>query len=386
MNIWCFRSESPTIKRNMYIKSIELKDFRNYENLSLNFDPRVNLILGKNAQGKTNLLEAVYLTSIGKSFRTNRLSELIRFGQDYGKVFVETCREDEEGSVELIISKDSKKSAKIDGVKIKKASELLEHVYLVIFSPEDLKIVKEEPEKRRKFIDRELCQIKPLYYDNLTRYHRILMQRNAYLKETQVEPAVLDIWDRQLAACGSRMMLQRESFIKKINQISSGIHRDITNQKEELKVCYAPNVKLCETEKEQEEFLYQSFQKSLEQDLRQRATTKGPHKDDLEFFINDINVRSFGSQGQQRTAALSLKLAEIELVRQSIGDEPVLLLDDVLSELDSSRQNYLLDCIKDIQTVITCTGLDEFVNHRFNIDRIFKVTDGTVDFVNEVVG
>ena len=378
MNIWCFRSESPTIKRNMYIKSIELKDFRNYENLSLNFDPRVNLILGKNAQGKTNLLEAVYLTSIGKSFRTNRLSELIRFGQDYGKVFVETCREDEEGSVELILSKDSKKSAKIDGVKIKKASELLEHVYLVIFSPEDLKIVKEEPEKRRKFIDRELCQIKPLYYDNLTRYHRILMQRNAYLKETQVEPAVLDIWDRQLAACGSRMMLQRESFIKKINQISSGIHRDITNQKEALKVCYAPNVKLCETEKEQEDFLYQSFQKSLEQDLRQRATTKGPHKDDLEFFINDINVRSFGSQGQQRTTALSLKLAEIHIIKEETGEDPILLLDDVMSELDFERQEFLVKTLSDVQLFITTTEIPDILFQKFPHYRVYQVESGKI--------
>ena len=363
----------------MYIKNIELKDFRNYENLSLTFDPHVNLILGKNAQGKTNLLEAVYLTSIGKSFRTNRLSELIRFGQDYGKVHIETCRaEDADGSVELIIGKDSKKSAKIDGVKIKKASELLEHVYLVIFSPEDLKIVKEEPEKRRKFIDRELCQIKPLYYENLNRYHRILMQRNAYLKETMVEPSVLDVWDTQLAAYGSRMMLQREAFIQKIDRISAKIHERITNQKESLVVRYAPNLQRCQSAEEQEALFYETLKKSFDQDIRQRTTTRGPHKDDLEFFINDVNVRNFGSQGQQRTTALSLKLAEIHIIKEETGEDPVLLLDDVMSELDLERQEFLVRTLSDIQLFLTTTEIPDLLLKKFPDYRVYRVENGKI--------
>ena len=362
----------------MYIKEIELKDFRNYENLSLDFDPHVNLILGKNAQGKTNLLEAVYLTSMGKSFRTNRLSELIRFGQDYGKVYVETSREDLDGSVELVIGRDSKKSAKIDGVKIQKASELLEHVYLVIFSPEDLKIVKEEPEKRRKFIDRELCQIKPLYYENLNRYHRILAQRNAYLKETVIEPSVLDIWDMQLAAYGSRMMLQREAFIQKIDGISAEIHQKITNQKESLKVRYAPNLKLCADVQEQESLFYEILKKSFDQDIRQRTTTKGPHKDDLEFFINEINVRNFGSQGQQRTTALSLKLAEISIIKEETGEDPILLLDDVMSELDLERQEFLVRSLAGVQLFITTTELPDVLLQKFPSCSIFQVQSGVI--------
>ena len=212
----------------MLIKSIKLKNFRNYDNLELDFNSKVNFILGQNAQGKTNLLESIYITSIGKSFRTNRDAEMIGFNKEFARVQAEFYKDGYETSVEIIIDRSGKKFVKLDGVKIKKASQLLKNVYIVIFSPEDLKLVKEEPEKRRKFIDRELCQIKPSYYDNLSNYKKALIQRNTYLKEKETEPSILDIWDIQLAKYGSKVMLGRKEFIEKLNLISSKIHHNIT--------------------------------------------------------------------------------------------------------------------------------------------------------------
>ena len=216
----------------MYIKKIKLKDFRNYDSIELNFNSKVNFILGQNAQGKTNLLESIYITSIGRSFRTGRDSEMIGFEKNFSRVYEEISKDGIDGSVEIIIDRAGKKFVKLDGVKIKKASELLKNVYIVIFSPEDLKIVKEEPEKRRKFIDRELCQIKPSYYDSISNYKKVLLQRNSYLKEDNIEPSILDIWDIQLAKYGSRVMNGRNDFIEKLNNISSEIHRNITGGKE----------------------------------------------------------------------------------------------------------------------------------------------------------
>ena len=257
----------------MYIKKIELTDFRNYDSLSLNFDKNVNLILGKNAQGKTNLLESVYVTAIGKSFRTNKDSDLIKFEKAFAKVCAYTYKDETDGSVEIIYHKDSKKYAKVDGVKIRKTSELLKNVYIVIFSPEDLKIVKDEPEKRRRFIDRELCQIRPAYYESLSNYKKILTQRNAYLKEFTVDPSILDIWDMQLASSGASIMYHRDKFIKKISEIGSKIHSGITNGSENMIIRYAPNLKLDEKLKNQEEIFYQALKKSFENDMRQRTTT-----------------------------------------------------------------------------------------------------------------
>lgn len=363
----------------MLIKKIKLKDFRNYDELELDFNDNVNLILGQNAQGKTNLLESIYVTSMGKSFRTSKDIEMIRFGSEFGKVYVETLKDDFEGSVEIVIDKASKKFVKVDGVKIKKTSQLLKNIYIVIFSPEDLKIVKDEPEKRRKFIDRELCQIKPSYYDNLSNYKKVLLQRNTYLKENFVDQGILDIWDMQLARFGAAIMHQRKVFTEKINKISCGIHSSITNGNEYLKIIYDPNVEFKESIREQEEFFYEIIKKSCENDLRQRTTTKGPHKDDLEFFINNINVRSFGSQGQQRTAALSLKLAEISIIEEETGEKPVLLLDDVMSELDAARQEFLIKSLADIQLFVTTTEIPEKLLAEFPSGNIYTVTGGSVE-------
>lgn len=362
----------------MYITKTELKNFRNYESLSLDFHRKVNLILGKNAQGKTNLLESIYVVSIGRSFRTNKDSDLIKFGSDFARVYTESIRDGENETVELIFSKESKKFAKIDGMRILKTSELLEHVYIVIFSPEDLKIVKDEPEKRRKFIDRELCQIKPVYYDSLGNYKRVLNQRNTYLKEPVVDPSVMDIWDIQMSKYGADVILQREKFVEKLNLAASSIHSGITNGKEHLEICYAPNISGEESKENLEEKIYSELRNSFDHDLKRRTTGRGPHKDDLEFFIDGINARNFGSQGQQRTAALSLKLAEISIIKEETGEEPVLLLDDVMSELDIERQEFLVKSLSDVQLFITTTEIPAILLDKFKDYLIFEVDGGKV--------
>ncbi|MCQ2547818.1 MAG: DNA replication/repair protein RecF [Clostridia bacterium] len=363
----------------MYIKNIYLENYRNYSNLDLDFDEKVNILIGSNAQGKTNLIESIYLGSFFKSFRTNIDSELIKFGEDFTRLNITYVKDDEENDIELYISKDKKKAAKINGVKITKISELLDNIYIVIFSPEDLKIVKEEPEKRRKFIDRELCQIKPSYYSNLSDFKKIMVQRNNYLKEDKIDKELLDVWDLQLAKYGSRLIHQRKEFVDKIKAISAKIHLGITNNKENLVISYDPNIKYIEDIKEQEQEFYNTLKASLESDLRNRTTTRGPQKDDIKFYINDVNVRKFGSQGQQRTSALSLKLAEIELIKEEKDEEPILLLDDVLSELDDERQEYLIKTLEDVQLFITTTDIKIDILKGINREKVYKISQGQVE-------
>lgn len=362
----------------MYIKDIELTNFRNYDDLHVDFNQNVNLILGNNAQGKTNLLEGIYLTSIGRSFRTNKDSDLVKFDQSLAKIRISAVKEAYDTSVEIIIKKDAKKAIKKDGVNVKKTSELLENILIVIFSPEDLKIVKDEPEKRRKFIDRELCQIKPLYYECLSNYKKALLQRNMYLKETQIDNIILDLWDMQLAKYGSRIINMREKFVQKVSDFSSKIHGSITNGKESLFLEYNPNITYIENVEDQEGYFYDEIKKSFANDLRQRTTTKGPHKDDISFYVNGINMRNFGSQGQQRTCALSLKLAELNLIKEETGEDAILLLDDVMSELDIQRQEYLIKTLKENQLFITTTDIDQKLMDSFPEAKIIYVDQGKI--------
>lgn len=362
----------------MYIKNIELKNFRNYDELNLDFSKNVNLILGNNAQGKTNLIESIYLTSIGRSFRTNKDSDLVKFDEKSAKIKVDAEKEVISTCVEIDIKKDSKKSIKKDGIHIKKTSQLLENILIVIFSPEDLKIVKDEPEKRRKFIDRELCQIQPLYYDSLSNYKKTLLQRNSYLKEEHIDNGIMDLWDTQLAQYGARIINIRKKFVKKISDFSGQIHQSITNGKESLFLEYNPNIEYIENLKEQEEYFYDEIKKAFKNDYRQRTTTKGPHKDDISFFVNGINMRSFGSQGQQRTCALSLKLAELNLIKEETDEDAILLLDDVMSELDLERQQYLIKTLKDNQLFVTTTDIDENILKSFPDAKIIVVENGKI--------
>ncbi len=361
----------------MKINSINLQNFRNYNILNISFDGETNIIYGDNAQGKTNILEAIYVSATTKSHRGNKDREMISFNEDEAHIKSIVEKNGTTYHIDMHLKKNKSKGIAINGIPIKKASELFGIINIVVFSPEDLNIIKEGPGARRHFIDMELSQIDKIYLSDLSNYNRILVQRNKLLKDLYFSNDAidtLDIWDMQLVNYGRRMIEARKRFIKSLNEIIGEIHRNLSANKEQLLIKYEPNV--CESEFETE------LIRNRERDLKTKMTNIGPHKDDISFYINGNDVRKFGSQGQQRTAALSLKLSEIELVKSIIHDSPILLLDDVLSELDSNRQNLLLNSIKDIQTIITCTGLDEFVNNRFTVNKIYKVTEGHVSIEN----
>lgn len=359
----------------MKIKSLKLKNFRNYDLLTLDFDSETNIFYGNNAQGKTNILEAVYLTGTTKSHRGTKDRDLIQFDKDEAHIEAFVEKKGMDYQIDLHLKKNSPKGIAINKMPIRKASELFGIVNLVFFSPEDLNIIKNGPAERRKFIDLELSQLDKVYLSDLANYNRIVNQRNHLLKEIGVNYQkklleTLEIWDLQLVQYGNRIIERRKEFVEEINDIVSYIHKKLTGEREELRVIYEPsNGNLS---------LEQALYKNREKDLKIKSTSVGPHRDDICILAGDLDIRRFGSQGQQRTAALSLKLSEIELVKQSIHDTPVLLLDDVLSELDKHRQNYLLESIDDVQTLITCTGVEDFVSHRFKINKIFHVHDGKV--------
>lgn len=361
----------------MYVEKIKLKNFRNYSDIEVEFNKKVNIFIGNNAQGKTNLLESIYLTSIGRSFRTNKYMEMIQFNKDFLKVNAKIIKKDYDTEVEVTIE-NSNKNIKIDGISKKKTSELLENLYIVIFSPEDLKIVKDEPEKRRRFIDRELCQINPSYFSDFTNYKNVLLQRNSLLKENNINLDFLDILDIQLSKYGSAVIEKRKKFIEKINSISSEIHNSITKGSEKLEIFYSPNIEYKKNNFELEELFYNKLKDNRNNDLKQRTTTLGPHKDDLQFFINGINVRSFGSQGQQRTTALSLKLAEIKIIKEEKDENPILLLDDLMSELDKVRQEYLIKSLSEVQLFITTTEISESILNKFSDKKIFYIEKGNI--------
>ena len=333
----------------MYIESLELKNFRNYEELSIVLDPGTNILYGDNAQGKTNVLEAVYLCGTTKSHRGSKDKEMIRFEQDESHIRMMVKKDGVSHKIDMHLKKNKSKGIAIDGIPIRKAAELFGIVNLVAFSPEDLNIIKNGPSERRRFMDLELCQLNKVYLQELTSYNKVLNQRNKLLKDIGFQPGLtetLDVWDMQLVSYGKKIISLRRQFMEELG----------------------------------EKVFEEKLQSAREKDLRFRVTSVGPHRDDFCVQTNGIDIRKYGSQGQQRTAALSLKMSEIYLVEKVTKDHPVLLLDDVLSELDSSRQNYLLQSIHNIQTVITCTGLDELIENNFSIDRVFRVTEGKIDF------
>lgn len=361
----------------MIIKSIEIQNFRNYEYESIEFDEKTNILYGDNAQGKTNVLEAVFIAGTNKSHKGSKDSELINFNGDEAHIKAVVSKRDIDYRIDMHIRKSRSKGIAINGVPIRRSSELYGLVNIIFFSPEDLNIIKSGPSARRRFIDMELCQLDKIYVDSLIKYNKTLEQRNKLLKDIYFDSSLedtLDIWNRNLVNYGSEIIKRRRIFIDKLNSIIEDIHYRLSGNKEHLVISYEESVG--------EDVFLQELNDNISRDKKSKMTGCGPHRDDISFLIGDVDIRKYGSQGQQRTTALSLKLAEIELVRQSVGDSPILLLDDVLSELDSNRQNYLLNSINDVQTIITCTGLDEFINNRFNINRIFKVTDGHVSKEN----
>ena len=362
----------------MVIKSLELKNYRNYKDLYIEFSDGTNILYGNNAQGKTNILEAIYVCATTKSHRGSKDREIINFNTEDAHICMYVERKSIVHKIDMHLKRSKTKGAAIDGLIVKKSSELFGVVNVVFFSPEDLGIIKNGPSERRRFIDLELCQLNKIYLHNLTNYNKVVNQRNNLLRQLSISPALketLDVWDSQLVSYGRQVILQRRKFVRELNELIGPIHDRLSGQKESLKLVYEPSV--------DDESFERVLASKRTNDIRIKTSTVGPHRDDINFIVNGIDIRKFGSQGQQRTAALSLKLAEIELVKSKINDTPVLLLDDVLSELDSFRQNYLLESIKDIQTVITCTGLDEFVNNRFSINKVFRVIDGTLEIAEQ---
>lgn len=357
----------------MIIRSIELRNFRNYENLDIEFDEGTNILYGDNAQGKTNILEAAYMSGTTKSHKGSRDKEMIRFEQNEAHIRTVVEKNEKQFQIDMHLRRNGSKGVAINKIPIKKASELFGILNIVFFSPEDLNIIKNGPAERRRFIDLELCQLDKLYLSDLANYNKVLNQRNRLLKDIAYRQDLLDtlpVWDTQLVEYGRRIIAKRKTFVDELNQIIQQIHSNISGGKENLILKYEPNI--------DDIFFEDELSRAKNKDLKLCQTTVGPHRDDMLFSIDGVDIRKYGSQGQQRTSALSLKLSEIDLVRKSIHNTPVLLLDDVLSELDSNRQNYLLNSITDIQTIITCTGLEEFVKNRFQIDRIFQVINGEV--------
>ncbi len=357
----------------MIIQSIELQNFRNYESLTLLPDPGTNIFYGDNAQGKTNLLEAAFYCGTSKSHKRSKDKELIRFGEQEAHIRMSVKKDEVPFRIDMHLKKNQAKGIAINGIPIKKASELFGIVNFVFFSPEGLNIIKRGPEERRRFMNMELSQIDKIYMSHLSRYLKILANRNKLLKDIYFQPELketLAVWNLQMEEYGIHLMKAREEFVSMLNELAPKIHKTLSGGKEELTLIYEPNVS-------KEQFL-ETLEKNIEKDLKMKTSTCGPHKDDICFLLNGVDIRRFGSQGQQRTAALSLKLAEIELMKKITGDQPILLLDDVLSELDSSRQNYILGCISQIQTFITCTGLEDFVRNRFQVNKVFFVENGTI--------
>ncbi|MDE6982437.1 MAG: DNA replication/repair protein RecF [Lachnospiraceae bacterium] len=357
----------------MIVKSLELRDFRNYDMLDIHFEEGTNILYGDNAQGKTNVLEAIYLSGTTKSHKGSKDREMIRFSKEESHLRAFVDKGGKEFQIDIHLKKNKTKGIAVNKIPIRKASELFGILNIVFFSPEDLNIIKNGPKERRRFLDLELCQLNKIYLAELTRYNKILSQRNKLLKDIYFRPELKDtlsVWDMQLLEYGRKVIAERRKFVEDLNDMVTEIHAKISGGKEEMILKYEPNV--------EEENFEMELKNSLARDLKLGQTSAGPHKDDLSFRIKDIDIRRFGSQGQQRTCALSLKLAEIELVRKIIKDSPVLLLDDVLSELDGSRQNYLLNNINGTQTIITCTGLDEFVKNRFELNKVFHVVEGQI--------
>ena len=353
----------------MYIDKIKLNNFRNYIEEEINLDKNINIFYGNNAQGKTNILESIYLCAIGKSYRTNKDREIININKDFSKVEINYSKKDREGKIKLEIS--DKKNLYLNDIKLKKISEILGNINIVLFNPDDINIFKEGPSKRRRILDIMISQLRPSYVYNLNMYLKILEQRNNYLKQIKYEnknEEMLDVWDTQIAKYAEIINLYRKEFTEKIKEKIVDIHKKITDNKEEIKIEYISDFT------NQEEFLKEI--KNLRKiDIIKGYTGKGIHRDDLKLFINDKEIGIYGSQGQHRSAILSIKLSELQIIKDETEENPILLLDDFMSELDKIRRQNFLEDVKDTQIIITCTDKLELKNKN---KKIFFVENGKV--------
>lgn len=354
----------------MYINKIEIKNFRNYEKQEIELNPHINIFYGDNAQGKTNILEAIFISGFGKSFRTSKEKEMIKLGEAFLEATVFYQKSDRDGKIRTVIS--NKKQIEVNGVKIKKLSELIGKINLVIFTPDDIQILKSGPEKRRRFLDMMIGQLRPKYVYILNLYLKTLEQRNNYLKQIKEEnkpESMLAIWDEKLAEYAEIICKYRTEFIEKLNRKIKEIHSEVTSNSEEIKIEYI-------TECNNREIYLQLLKQRRKLDIIKGYTTKGIHRDDFKCIINDKEIEVYGSQGQHRTAILSLKLAELYVIYDEIGEYPILLLDDFMSELDEKRRKSFLSYIKDTQVIITCT--DKMKLDNLNEYKLFNVKNGKI--------
>ncbi|NEU32662.1 DNA replication/repair protein RecF [bacterium LRH843] len=367
----------------MYLNKLTLRQFRNYKKAEADFSESINVFLGENAQGKTNILEAIYVLSLAKSHRTSKDRELIGWDEEFARIQGQFTKKTGHLDLELIFSQKGKKG-KVNGIEQKKLSEYIGAANVVMFAPEDLNLVKGSPQIRRRFIDMEIGQISRVYLHHLGLYQKVLVQRNHLLKDLQIRKGssdMLEILTDQLIVLAAEVTSRRFAFIKKLKKWAKETHFSISRGKEELEICYLPSIDVSEEldmSKIKEEF-YRVFARKKDHEIRRGVTLFGPQRDDLGFLVNGRDVQTYGSQGQQRTAALSLKLAEIDLIYSEIGEYPILLLDDVLSELDDYRQSHLLKTIQGrVQTFVTTTSVEGIDKETLGRAEIFEVSDGTI--------
>lgn len=368
----------------MILKNLTLKNFRNYEKLTVEFSDGVNVLIGENAQGKTNLLEAIYVLALTKSHRSSNDKELISWKSTEASVSGRVKKTVDEVPLELIFSKNGKQ-AKVNHLEQARLSQYVGQLNVILFAPEDLSIVKGAPALRRHFMDMEFGQMSSKYLYNSGQYRQILKQRNQYLKQLQLRRAndrvYLQVLSDQLSAYGAEIIIARNTFLEKLQKWANEVHQVISNEREILTFHYATQVKLEESSTVEEIYqqLIQLYADNEQREIDQGSTQFGPQRDDLQFMVNGKNVQTFGSQGQQRTTALSVKLAEIDLMKETTGEYPVLLLDDVLSELDDQRQTQLLAAIQNkVQTFLTTTSLSGVARQLINEPTIFRIDKGTV--------
>lgn len=368
----------------MFLQKLYLKNFRNYPETTLEFSPKINVLLGQNAQGKTNLLESIYVLATARSHRTANDRELIRFGQSDAVISGIVRRRADDVPLELALGKRGKK-ARVNHLEQAKLSQYIGQLNVILFAPEDLALVKGSPTGRRRFIDMEFGQIAPRYLHNLTAYRDVLKQRNRYLKQLSAHQAkdkvYLDVLSEQLAAFGGSIIFQRQGFLKELEKYAQELHLSITQGQERLTFEYESrlkNISGC-SEKELQVLMVQQLKDQYEKEIFQGTTLVGPHRDDIKFLINGKNVQVYGSQGQQRTAALSVKLAEIDVMKAQTGEYPLLLLDDVLSELDGQRQTHLLQTIQNkVQTFLTAPAMNDVARNLIKAPKIFTIENGTI--------
>lgn len=366
------------------MKELKLRNYRNYSNLEISFDDKVNVIIGENAQGKTNLMEAIYVLAFTKSHRTSHEKELIQWEKEYAKIEGRIEKRNQNIPLEIIVSTKGKK-AKLNHIEQRRLSDYIGAMNVVMFAPEDLTLVKGPPSIRRRFIDMELGQIQPIYIYHLTQYQKILKQRNHLLKQLQrniiSDRTMLEVLTIQLIEHAAIILEKRFMFLELLRSWAKEIHYSISRNLEQLEIKYDATIEVSEAEnKENISNIYLTkFNEIQEKEIERGSTLIGPHRDDLLFFVNNKDVQTYGSQGQQRTTALSLKLAEIELIHSEIGEYPILLLDDVLSELDDYRQSELLNTIQGkVQTFVSTTSVEGIHHKTLENAELFRVENGNV--------